>query len=107
MVPSAGAWSFSIDASQLPFAFAFPTGAKAGDIIFTATSNSGSTPIDPEGVIGSVVIDGGAPLSTACLENGSESIAIPPGSATLVVSAVYGCGAGPDPTTLVVSGVGA
>lgn len=105
MVPSAGSWSFSLSAADLPVTITLPAGAKHGEVTFTATSTTGSTPIDPQGGIGTVVIDGGAPNNTACLQNGSESIAIPANSTTLAISTALGCHAGPDPTDIVVSGV--
>ncbi len=106
LVPAVGAWSFSIDQGQLPFTLLLPASAKAGEIIFTAQTN-GSTPNDPEGVIGSVVIDGAPPIDTACLSAGSESIAVPANTVEIEVSAAFGCNAGPDTTTLTISGVGA
>ncbi len=107
MVPAAGAWSFAIDADQLPFTFAFPAGSKAGGITFTAVNGGGSTPINPQGAIGTIVVDGGAPDSTACLTNGSQTLAVAPGATSVLISVAYGCNAGPDTTVVTVSGVGA
>ena len=62
LIPSVGAWSFVITGGQLPYTFLFPASAKEGEITFTAQNGGGSSPFDPEGGIGTVVIDGGAPL---------------------------------------------
>ena len=106
LVPAVGAWSFSFDEGQMPLTLSLPSGAFAGEVIFTATTY-GDTPVDAQGAIGTVVIDGGGPNNTACLENGSQSIAIPANSTTLALSIAKGCNAGPDATTMTISGVGA
>ncbi len=106
LIPAVGAWSFSFDEGQMPLTLTLPAGAFAGDVIFTA-STTGDTPVDPQGAIGTVVIDGGAPQNTACLDNGSQAIAIPANTTTIALSIAKGCGAGVDPTTMTISGVGA
>ncbi len=103
-VPSPTSWAFAFGEGDLPQTFTLPAGADAGEVIFTASDGGGSPP-DPEGVIGTVVIDGGAPIDTACLTVGSESIPIPALSTTVTVSVAKGCNAGPDPTIVEVSGV--
>lgn len=105
-VPASDTWSFSFDEGELPIVFLFPTAALAGLVIFTMSTAGGSSPPDPEGAIGTVVIDGGAPIATACLLDGSEEIAIPQGSLQVTLSAAWGCNAGADQTVVHVAGVG-
>ncbi len=103
-VPSPTTWAFAFIEGELPQTFTLPASAQAGEVTFTA-SNGPSSPDDPEGVIGHVVIDGGAPIDTACLTVGSESIPIPALSTTVTVSITKGCNGGTDATNVEVSGV--
>ena len=59
----------------------------------------GSTPVDGTGVVFTVVLDGGAPYISACMENGQDAIIIPPGTPSIEVTAAYNCNGGADITT--------
>lgn len=93
-VPDAGSWSFP---PQAPPASWTP-GADGGTIYLLAQT-FGSTPVDGEGVIFTVVIDGGAPYVSACMENGLDTVVVPPGSTSIAITVATGCNAGPDTTT--------
>lgn len=103
-IPPSTSWSFSVTRDQLPFSIAVPVGADPGEIVFLAMNGGGSTPIDPEGVVGHVSFDGDPDIDTACLTVGSEAIPVPGGTLTIDISATFGCNAGPDETLLIVSG---
>lgn len=105
-VPATGAWSFTV--SSLPFTLVLPASAKAGVVTFAmVTTQVGSNPLDPQGAIGHLVVDGGAPTDTACINNGTEDIPVPALATTLTVSVTKGCTGGVDETFVTVSGVGA
>lgn len=93
-VPAAGSWSFP---PQSPPASWVP-GSDSGVLYLSATT-VGSSPINGEGIIFTVVIDGGAPYNSPCMENGVDTVVIPPGTTSIEVTAVTGCNGGTDPTT--------
>jgi hypothetical protein len=98
-VPASGSWSFP---PQSPPATWVP-GADGGNVYLFAQTN-GCSP-DGEGVIFTVVIDGGAPYNSACMENGVDVVPIPPGTVSIEITEVKGCNAGPDTTDTQVWGL--
>lgn len=104
MVPSSGSWSFP-DQSP-PVSWTLPAGSAGGDISLTAITQ-GSTPVDGEGVIFQVDVDGAPFYTSACMETGVDIVAIPPGTLTIDVTVTRGCNGGPDVTDASVSGAGA
>lgn len=67
-------------------------------MLYLEATTPGSTPVDGEGIIFTVVIDAGAPYDSPCMENGIDVVVIPPGTTSIEVTAVTGCNAGLDPT---------
>lgn len=94
-IPAAGSWSFPPQSA--PATFTLPANADGGTLFLQATT-PGSTPVDGDGVIFTVVIDGGAPYNSPCMEEGVDTVIIPPLSTTIEVTVVNGCNAGPSPT---------
>lgn len=103
-IPPSTQWSFGVSFDQLPLTIAVPVGADPGNIHVEAFNQGGSTPIDPEGVIVSVVFDADPPIDTPCLTVGSDDIPVPGGTLSITISAVKGCNAGPDPTGVTITG---
>jgi hypothetical protein len=102
--PNAGAWSFPSEAA--PVFWNLPVGSRAGNITLVATT-SGSTPINGDGVVFTVRFDGLIVYTSACMTNGGDMVAVPPGTLTIQVTFVRGCNGGPDTTNPTVSGAGA
>lgn len=73
-----------------------------GGTVYLQAETLGSSPVNGEGVVFTVVINGGVPYVSACMENGTDTVVVPPGSVSIEVTAVFGCNAGPDPTTATV-----
>ncbi len=92
-IPAAGTWSF---APQEPPATWVP-GADGG-IIYLEAVTDGSSPVDGDGVIFTVTLDGGVPYVSACMENGQDTVIVPPGTVLIEITAAFGCNAGVDPT---------
>lgn len=98
-VPASGSWSFAPQAP--PASWAIPVGGDSG-LLFLLATTAGSTPVNGEGVVFTVVLDGGVPYVSACMENGQDVVVIPPGTTSIEVTAVKGCNAGPDTTDALV-----
>lgn len=103
-VPSGTSWSFPPESA--PVAWNLPVGNNGGNITLTAAT-SGSTPINGDGVIFSVLFNGVPSYTSACMTNGSDIVVVPPGTLTIGVTFVRGCNGGPDTTNATVSGAGA
>lgn len=101
-VPSTGTWSFS--PATPPVTWTLPAGAKAGTVFMQATT-TGSAPVNGTGVIFSVLFDGVLSYTSACMENGTDSVAVPPGVTTVSVSFVSGCHGGVTSTNASASAV--
>ncbi len=102
-VPSGSTWSF--DPESAPVSWAIPAGAGGG--LTLSASTPGSTPVDGEGVIFSVSFNGVPSYTSACMENGTDMVAVPPGTTQIDVTVARGCAGGAVPTTDTVSGAGA
>lgn len=87
-------------------AWSLPVGNNGGNITLEAVT-AGSSPVDGEGVIFSVDFDGVLAYTSACMENGTDIVPVPPGTLTIDVTVVRGCNGGLDATTATVSGAGA
>ncbi len=99
-IPAASSWSIP-PTSVFPASFAVH--AAGGNVVCMASSPV-SPPASLDGIVFHVVIDGGAPIDTACLVNGSEVVPIPPGSTTVAVTITRGCNGGGVAETPTVSG---
>lgn len=95
-VPTATSWSFPPQST--PAAWALPVGNPGGTVYLQA-STFGSTPVDGEGVTFEVSFDGVLAYTSACMENGVDTVPVPPGTLTIDITSVNGCNAGPDVTT--------
>lgn len=103
-VPSATTWSF--DEQAPPFTWTLPAGNGGGNINLGALT-SGSTPLDPQGIIFSVSFDGVLSYTSACMTSGGVTVPVPPGTLSIGVTTATGCNGGVDITTGSVSGAGA
>lgn len=101
--PDPLSWSFPPEAA--PVAWTLPVGNNGGNITLEAVT-AGSSPVDGEGVVFTVDFDGVPAYTSACMENGTDVVVVPPGTLTIDVTVVRGCNAGPDPTEAFVSGAG-
>lgn len=86
--------------------WALPVGNNGGNITLEAVT-AGSSPVDGEGVIFDVSFDGVPSYTSACMENGTDIVPVPPGTLLIEVTVVRGCNGGADPTDATVSGAGA
>lgn len=103
-VPSSTSWFFDPVATPTGV-INLPVGNNGGNIYLDA-STSGSPPVDGEGVIFSVEFDGIPSYTSACMENGSDTVPVPPGTLTISVTSVSGCNGGFETTQATVSGAG-
>lgn len=103
-IPSALSWSFPEESA--PVSWVLPPGNAGGSITLRAAT-SGSTPIDGDGVIFTVRFEGLVVYTSACMENGTDIVAVPPGTLLIGVTFVRGCNGGSDTTNAFVSGAGA
>ena len=99
-VPASGSWSFPPEEAPVSWV----PGSDGGELTLDAVTD-GSSPVDGEGVIFSVILDGILVYTSACMENGSDTVPVPPGTLTIEVTVVKGCNGGPDETRALVSGV--
>lgn len=104
-IPSGTSWSFPSEPA--PVSWNLPPGNNGGSITLEAVT-AGSSPVNGEGVIFTVTLDGGpgAFYTSACMENGTDIVPVPPGTLTIDVTVVRGCNGGADPTDANVSGAG-
>ncbi len=103
-IPTATTWSF--DEQAPPVAWTLPGGNGGGNINLGALT-SGSTPLNPQGVIFSVSFDGVLTYTSPCMTSGGVTVPVPPGTLTIDVTMATGCNGGTDVTSGSVSGAGA
>ena len=104
MIPNATSWSFPSEPA--PVSWVLPPGNNGGSITLEALT-AGSSPVFGEGVIFSVFFDAVLAYTSACMENGTDVVAVPIGTLAIDVTVVRGCNGGTDPTDANVSGAGA
>lgn len=98
-VPSPTSWSLPPTAA--PFTVPLPPDADPGNLILTAASDCENG----EGIIFTVTLDGGVPIVSPCLTDGTYVVPIPAGTVLIDVAVATGCNAGPCPTTGTGTGV--